>query len=142
MLLAGLQTLRLTHLHIIIDCDTDCRHGPFSCPIYFGARCFMLDRPRVIHTLSAAMRSLTHIFVTASGTAQNVGPRGGEGKWEISGAWRTKRSYVWTRQGVYELCDLEQLSTEEREAAIDREGMYPTERTEVRSSSRSISPYT
>ena len=82
--------------------------------------------------LLATMRSLTHVFVTSSGTAQNVGPQGLEGNWEIRRAWRTKRFSVWTRQMVYELCDFQELSREEREALIDREGMYPTERTEVR----------
>lgn len=129
----GLQVLRPTHVRIVIDSRIDGRYGPFSSTgMYEGLRSFKLDR--LVTALPHNIPSLSHIFITSAGELCNIGDdEEGRETWDVSRAWCVQRPGAGTQGPVVETRDfqVEELSAEAEEAAIDREEMGPMKRTEV-----------
>ncbi|KAI1784584.1 hypothetical protein LXA43DRAFT_1101220 [Ganoderma leucocontextum] len=131
-LLVGLQSLRLTHVHISIGCNVDGQHGPFSAAIYDGLRSFKFGR--LVSTLVRTLPSLTHIFITSFGSLYNgTSSEKEEETWDASRAWRVRRKGGVTPAGdMAEMddSDLEELNAELIEVEIYWEQMDATEISE------------
>ena len=126
-LLGALEPLRLTHLRIIFSCGR--HHDDISFPrdVYDGLRSCKFDR--IVWGLPSVMPSLSHIFITSAGRAIGSDQAEVEETWDISRAWRVRRS---APEGMVNV-DLEELTAIEREAAIEREELRATERATVSS---------
>ncbi|KAI1784471.1 hypothetical protein LXA43DRAFT_212411 [Ganoderma leucocontextum] len=82
-LLTTLETLRLTHVRIVIK-SSMYSGPPFSAAVHDGLRSFKFDR--FVSSLASTIPSLTHIFITSIGFLHK-----GKETWETSRAWRVRR---------------------------------------------------
>ncbi|KAI1782112.1 hypothetical protein LXA43DRAFT_1104739 [Ganoderma leucocontextum] len=115
-LLRGLRPLRLTHIRIIIRCKIYLGR-PRSTTTHKGARLFDFDR--LLSTLPNTLPTLSHIFITSTGSA--TGGVWTTDEWNASRAWRVRpHDSTGTPQ-------LEELSAKDGEAAIKEEEMQATE---------------
>lgn len=127
-LVAGLEILRLTCIHVAISCDMEASWEPYSVAICDGIRLFKFDC--LLGALPSAMPSLTHIVITSSGDLSNV-ETGESETWKTCRAWRVRRPSGETAGELLESHELEELSAGEAEAVIAREELYATTKTEV-----------
>ncbi|PIL32429.1 hypothetical protein GSI_05131 [Ganoderma sinense ZZ0214-1] len=127
-LVAGVDVLRLTHIHIVVSCDVESSWGPFSTAIYDGTRHFSFDR--LLTALPNAMPSLTYIVITSSGLLCNIETNERE-TWRTCRAWRVRRPPVGIAESLLESHELEELSSMEGEALINKEELNGTTKAEL-----------
>ncbi|KAM5541502.1 hypothetical protein V8D89_004692 [Ganoderma adspersum] len=126
-LVAGLEILRLTCIHVVISCDMEVSWEPYSLTICDGIRLFKFDH--LLAALPSAMPSLTHIVITSSGDLSNVETEESE-TWKTCRAWRVRRPSGETAEELLESHELEELNAGEAEAVIAREELNATTKTE------------